>query len=274
MGDDDDLNAFFDDVSAAEAGADEKSDDGNKSSEEPPSKKVKLTKTSSVAAARPRGIMIAAASQAVASAPAISDQHQPQLQGSVYNNVMSVNAPGTGGYAIGPVNGHNTTNGIHSSPPLPPQPPLPPGPIPPPNPPAADIGPAPPPKKHVRTAGGKVWVDSTLDDWPDNDFRLFVGNLGTDVTDQLLFEHFHAKYPSTQLAKVIRDRKNESKGYGFVSMQEALEMAQALRVMNQSWLGSRPCKVRRCNWKDREMSEVRKKQKKDSKQQKRRGLIG
>lgn len=29
-----------------------------------------------------------------------------------------------------------------------------------------------------RVAGGEVWEDPTLADWPDNDFRLFVGNLG------------------------------------------------------------------------------------------------
>lgn len=38
----------------------------------------------------------------------------------------------------------------------------------------------------VRTAGGQVWEDVTLLDWPDDDFRMFCGDLGNDVTDELL----------------------------------------------------------------------------------------
>ncbi|EGZ14112.1 hypothetical protein PHYSODRAFT_510538 [Phytophthora sojae] len=36
---------------------------------------------------------------------------------------------------------------------------------------------------HLRLAGGQIWEDPTLEDWPDNDFRLFCGDLGNDSTD-------------------------------------------------------------------------------------------
>jgi hypothetical protein len=36
-------------------------------------------------------------------------------------------------------------------------------------------------EKHVRTnANGQTWEDPTLQDWPENDHRLFVGDLGNN----------------------------------------------------------------------------------------------
>ena len=37
----------------------------------------------------------------------------------------------------------------------------------------------------IRVAGGEVWEDKTLLDWDINDYRLFCGDLGNDVTDQV-----------------------------------------------------------------------------------------
>ena len=31
---------------------------------------------------------------------------------------------------------------------------------------------------NLRKAGGKLWEDKTLDEWPENDFRIFCGDLG------------------------------------------------------------------------------------------------
>jgi hypothetical protein len=33
----------------------------------------------------------------------------------------------------------------------------------------------------LRVAGGEKWMDDKLDVWPENDFRIFVGNLGPEV---------------------------------------------------------------------------------------------
>lgn len=34
----------------------------------------------------------------------------------------------------------------------------------------------------VRAAAGQRWVDTTLAEWPENDYRIFVGNLGNEVS--------------------------------------------------------------------------------------------
>ncbi|CAE7586673.1 RBM42 [Symbiodinium microadriaticum] len=52
----------------------------------------------------------------------------------------------------------------------------------------------------LRKASGKVWRDPTLDDWPKEDYRLFCGDLGNEVTDDLLANAFR-KYSSFQKAK-------------------------------------------------------------------------
>ena len=67
-------------------------------------------------------------------------------------------------------------------------------------------------KKIVRTGGGQIWEDPSLKEWDTNDFRIFCGDLGNDVTDEVLQRTF-GRYPSFQKAKVIRDKKsNKTKG--------------------------------------------------------------
>jgi len=67
------------------------------------------------------------------------------------------------------------------------------------------------------------------------------------------------------MARVIYDKNNVSKGYGFVSLLDPRDCARAIREMDQSWLGSRPIKVRRSEWKDRDMKQVRKTKRKNKK---------
>ena len=58
----------------------------------------------------------------------------------------------------------------------------------------------------------QVWEDQSLLQWDNNDFRLFAGDLGNDVTDEVLTRTF-SRYPSFQKAKVVRDkRSNKGKG--------------------------------------------------------------
>ncbi|XP_069356151.1 RNA-binding protein 42-like isoform X1 [Maniola hyperantus] len=119
-------------------------------------------------------------------------------------------------------------------------------------------------KKHrkvVRTAGGQVWEDVTLLDWPDDDFRMFCGDLGNDVTDELLTRTF-GKYTSFQRAKVIRDKRtNKSKGFGFVSFKDPGDFIKAMKEMDGRYVGSRPIKLRKSSWKNRSLDIVRKKEK-------------
>jgi RNA recognition motif-containing protein len=120
-------------------------------------------------------------------------------------------------------------------------------------------------------AAGKVWIDPTLDDWPDNDFRVFCGNLDRSTTEAQLFDHFN-KYASIAKTKIVKDPMGTSKGFGFVSFLQPLDCAKSIREMDQTWLGSRPIRVKRSDWKDRNMNQVMKKNKKEKKQNKRRGV--
>ena len=57
-------------------------------------------------------------------------------------------------------------------------------------------------RAHVRSAAGETWSDPTLAQWPEKDFRLFVGNLAKDLKLNQLEQAFLRK----------------SRGYGFVSV--------------------------------------------------------
>lgn len=84
----------------------------------------------------------------------------------------------------------------------------------------------------VRVAGGTVWEDASLNDWEDDDFRIFCGDLGNDVNDDLLQRTFN-KFASFQRAKVIRDKRTgKSKGYGFVSFKEPADFIRAMKEMD------------------------------------------
>ncbi|OKL61152.1 hypothetical protein UA08_03470 [Talaromyces atroroseus] len=106
-------------------------------------------------------------------------------------------------------------------------------------------------KTVVRSGGGQTWTDSTLLEWDPAHFRLFVGNLAGEVTDDSLKKAF-SKYPSVQKARVIRDKRTEkSKGYGFVSFSDGDDYFKAAREMQGKYIGSHPVLLRRA------MTEVR-----------------
>lgn len=116
-------------------------------------------------------------------------------------------------------------------------------------------------KKTVRIAGGQVWEDQSLADWPDDDFRIFCGDLGNDVNDEVLTRTFN-KFPSFQRAKVIRDKRTgKSKGFGFVSFREPQDFIRAMKEMDGRYVGSRPIKLRKSTWKQRSIDIVKKKEK-------------
>ncbi|GJJ79178.1 hypothetical protein EMPS_11537 [Entomortierella parvispora] len=109
----------------------------------------------------------------------------------------------------------------------------------------------------VRKAAGQTWEDSTLLEFDENDFRLFAGDLGNEVTDDLLTKTF-SKYPSFLKAKVVRDKRTQkSKGYGFISFAEPDDFARAWKEMNGKYVGNRPIKLRKSQWKDRNVEIVR-----------------
>ena len=127
-------------------------------------------------------------------------------------------------------------------------------------------------KKFVRSGGGEVWEDDTLNEWPENDYRLFIGDLGNEVTTEMLAREFSA-YPSFQKAKIIRDKHtSKSKGFGFASFLDPFDAAKALREKNGRYVGHRPMKIRKSDWKERNIQEVKKKDKKKRKLEKALGL--
>jgi len=100
-------------------------------------------------------------------------------------------------------------------------------------------------KTVVRSGGGTQWTDSSLLEWDPAHFRLFVGNLAGEVTDDSLHKAF-SKWPSVQKARVIRDKRTtKSKGYGFVSFSDGDEFFQAARDMQGKYIGSHPVLLRR-----------------------------
>lgn len=70
-----------------------------------------------------------------------------------------------------------------------------------------------------------------------DDFRIFVGDLGNEVSDDALLRAF-SKYPSLLRARVVRDRKTKkTKGFGFVSFKDPQDYLKAMREMNgMLWL--------------------------------------
>ncbi|PKI32158.1 RNA-binding protein 42 [Punica granatum] len=107
-------------------------------------------------------------------------------------------------------------------------------------------------KKAVpRKAAGQSWEDPTLAEWPENDYRLFCGDLGNEVNDDVLSKAF-SRFPSFNMAKVVRDKRTgKTKGYGFVSFANPSDLAAALKEMNGKYVGNRPIKLRKSNWKER-----------------------
>ena len=59
-------------------------------------------------------------------------------------------------------------------------------------------------KTFVRTGAGEIWVDDSLKDWPENDYRIFVGDLGKETTTEMLAKIFQP-YKSFAKAKVLHN---------------------------------------------------------------------
>ena len=55
-------------------------------------------------------------------------------------------------------------------------------------------------------------------DWPENDFRIFVGDLGNEANDDVLAKAFN-KFATFQKARIVRDKKsNKTKGAALEAM--------------------------------------------------------
>lgn len=92
---------------------------------------------------------------------------------------------------------------------------------------------------------GRVWHDKTLTEWNPNHFRLFVGNIGNDVDEELLINTF-IKYPSLSKVKVPKDEsKDENRGFAFISFADPNDYLKCYREMNGKYVGSKPITLER-----------------------------
>lgn len=106
-------------------------------------------------------------------------------------------------------------------------------------------------RRGLRKAADEVWYDPTFEDWPENDFRMYVSDLGPEVSDEGLTRAFR-RYPSVSKVRVVKDVKTgKSKGYGFVSFSIAEDYLKAFRDMNGRYIGSRPVRLSKSTWKKR-----------------------
>lgn len=126
-------------------------------------------------------------------------------------------------------------------------------------------------KIFVRKAADETWVDETLQEWPDNDYRIFVGDIAKEVSTEMLAKQFqhYASYAKAKviyficsvlqrfpqlyvesmdykanlvfsIVQVIRTKaENKARGFGFVSFLDPMDCAKAIREMNGKYLASR-----------------------------------
>lgn len=91
-----------------------------------------------------------------------------------------------------------------------------------------------------------VQIPTQMDQFDPAHWRLFVGNLGPEVTDSLLQNTFQNPYPSCSKALIVRDWKSQkSKGYGFVAFADGKEFLRALKEMQGRWIGNRQCIIKK-----------------------------
>ncbi|CAM6123127.1 unnamed protein product [Calypogeia fissa] len=124
-----------------------------------------------------------------------------------------------------------------------------------------------------RKAAGLSWEDPTLADWPENDHRLFCGDLGNEVNDEVLTKAF-TRFASFNMARVVRDKRTgKTKGYGFVSFANPSDLALAFKEMNGKYVGNRPIKLRKSTWKERTDMDAFEKQKNSKRQKSKKSLL-
>jgi RNA recognition motif-containing protein len=103
-----------------------------------------------------------------------------------------------------------------------------------------------------------MWVDPTLDAWPENDFRLFVGNFGPEVSEEMLAAPFR-RFASFTKCRVVHPKIGHGKirPYGFLSFLEPMDALAVLKTMQGAYIGTRPITIQKSNWIERNLDTVR-----------------
>lgn len=99
------------------------------------------------------------------------------------------------------------------------------------------------------------WAYQTQQAIKDSEnFNLFVGDLASEVNDEMLSSSFTRKgYKSIIEARVMWDMSTgRSRGYGFVSFRDKSEAEQAIVELNHTTIGSRQIRV---NWAEKKQAQ-------------------
>ncbi|MCD9638186.1 hypothetical protein HAX54_022007 [Datura stramonium] len=90
-----------------------------------------------------------------------------------------------------------------------------------------------------------------------NDHCSFCGDLGNEVNDDVLSKAF-SRFPTFNMAKVKRDKwTGKTKGYGFASFSNPLDLAAALKRMNElDIVGLEVCWKSASKWQERNDDEA------------------
>lgn len=99
------------------------------------------------------------------------------------------------------------------------------------------------PESYLLSSTGTALAPSVK--WSPNHFRLFVGNLGPEATEEVLLAAF-SKYKTLSSASVPVDSKTSTnKGFGFVSFASSDDYLRAFKEMNGKYVGQRPVQLKR-----------------------------
>ncbi|CDK24993.1 unnamed protein product [Kuraishia capsulata CBS 1993] len=107
----------------------------------------------------------------------------------------------------------------------------------------------------LQTLNGRVLANSPIKiNWAfqsqqtrstESSYNLFVGDLSSEINDEILTKAF-SSFPSLTQAHVMWDMQTgRSRGYGFVSFSDHGDAERALATMNGEWIGGRAVRL---NW--------------------------
>ena len=89
-----------------------------------------------------------------------------------------------------------------------------------------------------------VFISFYYRDYAGPEYSIFVGDLGPEVNDHLLYSTFAQHYATCRTAKVVTDPATGlSRGYGFVRFTEESEQQRAMLEMQGQLCGSRQMRI-------------------------------
>ncbi|EOR00807.1 hypothetical protein E3P92_01268 [Wallemia ichthyophaga] len=91
----------------------------------------------------------------------------------------------------------------------------------------------------LRKGAGKQWEDTSLLDWDPSHYRLFVGNISNDVTEQVLDETFSV-FKSYSKCRVVRDKISNKAKYAFIAFADPEDFLKAWKEYDGKYVGNRP----------------------------------